>query len=168
VVIKTQTFDLPISRDQQYSWGQAQLDEVLRKLEVAPRLASFQRATTPLSSLVLSTGNDTWFDVSGLSLNVVTTVPNTVLMFRFEGSAARALGPCLIFVRFAVDGVPLPAGLRDLSFSAAANTALPVGCSRPHTIPLPGTHPVVVQIKYWGNCGPSTLWDGTLTVMRFR
>ena len=168
LVIKTLTFDLPIPRDREYHWGQGQLHEVLTKLEAAPRLASFQRATTPLSSLVLATGNDTWFNVTGLTLNVVTTVPNTVFMFRFEGSAARAAGACVIFVRFAVNGVPLIAGLREQSFSAAANTALPVGHSRPHTIPLPGTHTVTVQIKYWGNYGPSTLWDGTFTVIRFR
>jgi hypothetical protein len=35
VVIKTELLDLPLPGDREYNWGEAQLDEVLRKLETA-------------------------------------------------------------------------------------------------------------------------------------
>jgi hypothetical protein len=164
VVIQSATLALSYPGDRQYDWGR-QLEATLRKVE-EDTLAGFQRAVTTPVGLVLTTGNATYYDVAGLTLDVVVLVANETFLFLFEGAAARAAGSQVVFVQFMAGGVALndPQG----GFSSASNTALPVGTSWAHTFAAAGTYTVKIRIKYTGGYGPSTLWDGTLTVMRFR
>lgn len=164
VVIKTALLDLPLPGNKQFDWGEGQLDEVLRKVEANNPLADFLQAMTPLPSLALPAGDATYFDVTGLTLNITTLVANETILLVFEGCAVRTAGSQTCYIQFMVDGVAVNDS--QCSKSSGANVGLGIGISCPYKIPAAGDHVAKVRAKYMSGYGPWTMWDGTFSILR--
>lgn len=167
IEIGSELLNLIFPGDRQYNWGRV-LENTLRKIEADTPWASCLEALASSNPLVAATWlptTDTWYDATGLTLDITVEAGETVQLL-FHGLAYRSGAGANAWVRFVVGGVVIHDPTTAVSI--AASTVDYVSLSYPHTFAVGGTFTVKVQGKYNSIYGPWSLYDGSFQILRSR